>query len=144
MTAATLKEELDRVGVEAFTARDYKPGRVVHIVLFAFRDDLSPAHLREAADRFLALADAPRDDGSPYILSIEAGTQHSGEDVGRGFDWAFVATFASEGDRNYYIGEPVHSDPRHFDPAHAAFKEFIGPLLKPEGVLVFDFTPGRR
>ena len=50
----------------------------------------------------------------------------------------FVVTFASAGDRNYYVGEPVISDSRFIDPVHADFKAFVGPLLAPGGVLVFD------
>ena len=49
-------------------------------------------------------------------------------------------------DRNYYVGNPVVTDSRFFDPAHQAFKEFVGPLLDKDasgnvnGALVFDYT----
>jgi len=32
----------------------------------------------------------------------------------------------------------VFSDERFRDPVHAEFKRFVGPLLSPDGVLVFD------
>jgi hypothetical protein len=138
------KQELAEVGIEAFTAREYKPGHVIHIVLFRFKPEVAEADVREVADRFIGLADAPRNDGAPYIVAIEAGAQNSGEVAGSdGFEIGFVVTFASMGDRNYYVGEPVHTDPRHLDGAHAAFKAFVGPLLATDGALVFDFTPGQ-
>ena len=53
---------------------------------------------------------------------------------------------APGGDRNYYVGQPV-IDPVHaqfYDPAHLAFKNFVGPMLEtpvvPGGVFVFDFA----
>lgn len=137
-----LDQELAEVGPETFTARDYKPGRVVHIVLFKFDPSTSDAVKTDVTGRFLALKDAPREDGEPYIQSIDAGPQASGEEaVGADYDLAFVVVFASVGDRNYYVGEPVVSDPRFFDGAHAAFKEYVGPLLDGGDVLVFDIVP---
>ncbi len=137
-----LDQELAQVGPETFTARDYKPGRVVHIVLFKFAPSTPDAVLTDVTERFLALRDAPREDGEPYIVSIDAGPQASGEGaVGADYDLAFVVVFASSGDRNYYVGEPVQSDPRYLDGAHAAFKEHVGPLLSGGDVLVFDIVP---
>lgn len=137
-----LLAELAAIGPEAFTARDYRPQRLIHLVLFRFRPDAPASAVAEAAARFLALKDAPRDDGHPYIESVEAGVQRSGEDAGPAFEYAFVVTFASEGDRNYYVGAPIQNDPRRFDAQHAAFKDFVGPLLAEDGALVFDLVPG--
>ncbi len=140
--SAVLDQELAEVGPEAFTARDYKPGRVVHIVLFKFDPSTPGAVLTEVTERFLALKDSRREDGEPYILSIDAGPQTSGEGaVGADYDLGFVVVFASGGDRNYYVGTPVQSDPRFFDPVHAAFKDFVGPHLQGGDVLVFDIAP---
>jgi hypothetical protein len=103
------------------TARDHVPGLVHHVVLFRLRDDAAPADRDEVERRFRALADSPHPDGSgPYIRSLHAGRQSSPEGVGRGFI----------------------ADPSRIDAQHAAFKEFVGPLLAPDphGVLVFDFT----
>ncbi|WP_317230787.1 Dabb family protein [Clavibacter sp. MX14-G9D] len=125
------------------TARDHMPGLVHHIVLFRLRDDAAPEDREEVERRFRALADSPHPDGSgPYIRSLHAGRQSSPEGVGRGFELGFVLTFASEGDRNLYLGEPLIRDPARIDAAHAAFKHFVGPLLAPDphGVLVLDFT----
>lgn len=129
---------LAEVGVEEFTARDFRPGVVRHVVLFRYRDHVTPAQKEEVLQRFRALATSPRPDGRPYVVSIEAGTQTSGEGAGGGFEHGIVVTFASEGDRNFYVGTPVVDDPAHLDPEHARFKEFVGPLLADGGVLVFD------
>ncbi|HKG50164.1 MAG TPA: Dabb family protein [Actinomycetales bacterium] len=142
----SLRQELDRIGPERFTARDHRPGVIRHVVLFRYRDDVTPEQKQEVLRRFLLLADSPRPDGGTYVLSIEAGPQGSGEDAGHGFEHGVVVSFASEGDRNYYVGEPVVDDPRFFDAEHAAFKRFVGPLLDEgsPGLLVFDVvTPGR-
>ncbi|WP_432562728.1 Dabb family protein [Kineococcus sp. SYSU DK003] len=136
-----LKRQLAEVGPAAFTARDYRPGTVRHVVLFRYREEVTPEQEQEVLRRFRALAGSRREDGQPYVVSIEAGEQGSGEEVGHGFRHGIVVTFASEGDRNYYVGTPVVDDPAHADPEHAAFKEFVGPLLHPQdGVLVFDIT----
>jgi Stress responsive A/B Barrel Domain len=124
-----------------WTDPGYRPGSVTHIVLFRFRDDASAADRAEVERRFRALQRATRD-GRELIRSLRAGTQTSPEGAGRGFEIGFVLEFASEGDRNYYLGRPFVDDPALFDPAHDAFKQFVGPYLAPDGVLVFDFADG--
>ena len=54
---------------------------------------------------------------------------------------AFVVRFASEGDRNFYVGAPIVTDPAYCDRQHHAFKGIVGPRLDRQGagVLVFDF-----
>lgn len=137
------RDQLAAVGAAAFTARTYRPGTLRHLVLFRYRDDVTAAQRQEVLRRFRALAGSRRADGGTYVGSVEAGEQRSGEDAGGGFDHGVVVTFASEGDRNYYVGAPVVTDPRHHDADHAAFKEFVGPLLRsPGGALVFDLVDG--
>ncbi|WP_150309100.1 Dabb family protein [Planctomonas psychrotolerans] len=140
----SLQEELARVGVERFTASDYGVGEVVHIVLFRLRDGSTAEDAAEVERRFRALSDSRRS-GEPYIVSIRSGVQNSGEGASRGFELGFVLTFASLGDRNFYVGEPIISDREHYDLEHAAFKEFAGPFIQPGngGVLVFDFQDVR-
>lgn len=135
--ADRLRTELSTIGVERFTARDYRPGPVVHIVLFRYLADTSSALRQEAIERFLALAETHRH-GAPYIASIAGGPPAGGESAESGFEHGFVVTFSSAGDRNYYVGEPVVSDARFYDPVHAEFKRFVAPLLAPNGVVVFD------
>jgi hypothetical protein len=140
-SAADLRAELEAVGVDRFTARDYRPGTVTHIVLFKYAPAATEADRAEVARRFHALAATDRG-GAPYIVSITSGAQRSGEAAPGGFEHGFVVTFSSFGDRNFYVGEPIVTDPEFYDRVHAEFKEFVGPLLAPPGdVLVFDFAP---
>jgi hypothetical protein len=127
------------VGVERFTARGYRVGPVTHVVLLRYRPEVTDETRATVVERFLALASATRD-GEPYIVSIVGGSPTGGEGVDGGFHHGFVVTFASEGDRNFYVGEPVLPDELHADPDHAAFKRFAGPLLAPQGALVFDIA----
>jgi hypothetical protein len=138
----TPQEQLAADGAATFTARDYRPGLVRHVVLFRYRDDVTDQQKGDVQRRFRDLAASVRDDGARYILSVDAGSQRSGEGAGAGFEDGFVVSFASEGDRNYYVGTPVVDNPAHYDPAHAAFKKFVGPLLAESGgALVFDIIP---
>lgn len=135
-----LKTEQQEIGSEVFTAPGYKPGTVQHIVLFKYRKSVTPAQIEEVRNRFLALKTVAKRNGKPYILRLEAGAQNSGEGADHGFQEGFVVTFRSQGDRNYYVGTPIVTDPKFFDPAHQKFKDFVGPLLaEKDGALVFDF-----
>jgi len=141
MSLAELQEESHDVGLERFTASDYRPGLVTHIVLFAYAPTTTEEQKSEVARRFHSLAESRRN-GAPYIVSITSGAQISGEVAPGGYESGFVVTFESLGDRNFYVGEPVVTDSAYFDAVHHEFKSFVGPLLRegPEGVLVFDFV----
>ena len=129
------------VGPARFTAPDFRPGTVRHVVLFRYRPETTAAQADEVLRRFRALRDAPRPDGRLTIRSLEAGRQENGEGAGGGFDHGFVVTFGSEGDRNHYIGAPVLTDPAHIDPVHAEFKAFAGPFIAE--ALVWDVVEGQ-
>lgn len=124
------------------TASDYRPGLLKHIVLFQYREAITPAQRQEVEDRFHALRTSTRR-GKEYILNIESGPQNSPEGLHRDLEHGFIVTFSSEGDRNYYLGEPLVTDPEFYDRAHHEFKQFVGHHLKPNGVLVFDFLVER-
>lgn len=140
--ADRLKAELAQVGAERFTAHDYKPGLVRHIVLFRYAPNVTAEQKAEAKDRFLALEREAVRDGRSYIVSIETGGELSGEGADQGLEQGFIVTFRSQGDRNYYVGQPIVTDPAYFDAAHQSFKDFVGRLLDQNGVIVFDFAPG--
>lgn len=137
--ADALRLELARVGVTHFTAASYRPGLVRHLVLFRYKVGVTDADKAEIRDRFLALQENCVRRGHPYILGIETGTQRSGEGADQGLEQAFIVTFRSAGDRNYYVGNPVVTDDHFYDPAHQAFKDFAGPFLHDAGALVFDY-----
>jgi hypothetical protein len=139
-------DELAAVGPAQFTARSYRLGHVTHCVFFKLASGLDDEAKREIVSRFHALAGSLRDDGQTYIVSIEGGAQVSGEQADPiGFDLGFVVTFQSLGDRNYYVGSPIVTHSAYQDPAHAAFKDFVGPLVAERGVLVFDiYSPAAK
>jgi hypothetical protein len=127
---------------ELETDPSYRPGDLVHVVLFRLREDATDADRREVDRRFRALADTERD-GRKYIRRIRSGPQISPEGHARGLELGFVVEFDSEGDRNYYLGRPFVAEDADFDLEHDAFKQFVGPLLAAgDGVLVFDFVDG--
>ncbi|AZN37972.1 Dabb family protein [Iodobacter ciconiae] len=134
-----LKQDLGNVGAARFTHSDYKKGPLRHIVLFRYKPSVSAEQRQEVSKRFLALSKSLRNN-KPYIVSIEEGLQNSGEGADHGFEQAFLVTFNSEGDRNFYVGEPIVTDTQYFDLAHQDFKVFVGPLLAPQGALVFDYV----
>lgn len=121
-------------------APDFKTGIIQHIVMFRYKPEVSAEQRHQVLDRFLQLKTSAKRDGQPYILSIDVGAQNSSfEGAGQGFNQAFIVQFRSEGDRNYYVGTPLITDPNLYDPAHQKFKTFVGPLLAENGALVFDF-----
>ncbi|XRB28184.1 Dabb family protein [Novacetimonas hansenii] len=137
--ARAVRLQAAQIGLRAFTAPDFHPGKVRHIVLMRFLPTITDAQRAEVVRRFMALGQVSRrDNGQQVIADIETGVQMSGEGVDQGFGQGFVVTFNSEGDRNYYVGKPVVSDPAYFDPAHEAFKKFAAPYII--GVLVFDYA----
>lgn len=135
--ARDLHNEVDAVGPARFTARNYRPGPILHIVLFRFSTATSAQQRGTAISRFLALALSERE-GAPYIRAIQSGPQLSGEGAPGGAEHAFLVSFDSLGDRNFYVGEPFVSDPEFRDAAHHEFKDFVGPLLA--GATVFDLA----
>lgn len=136
--ALNVRATLVKVGAARFTAPDFQPGTLRHMVMFRFRPDVTTSQRAEVTKRFLALAGlSHRPDGKPVVVSIEAGPQISGENSDVGLQEGYLVTFNSEGDRNFYVGRPIVTDSRYFDPAHDAFKTFAGPYL--EKVVVFDF-----
>lgn len=137
-----LSLECEKVGAQVFTSSGYRPGITKHIVLFRYKGTVTAEQKEEIVKRFLDLRYSKRpSEQNPYILSITTGRQNSGEKVSMRYEQAFIVTFRSEGDRNYYVGSPLVNDPIHYDRRHAEFKEFVGPLLaNNNGVLVFDFN----
>ncbi len=89
----SLDNDQRAIGTHAFTASDYKPGAIQHIVLFKYKETTSPAQIKEARERFLALENQAKRNGKPYIQRIEAGSQISGEGVDHDFQEAFIVTF---------------------------------------------------
>jgi hypothetical protein len=126
----------------SLTSPDYEPGTIRHVVLFRYLEDVNAKDLQAVEQKFHELQTSKRD-GRPYILSIESGAQNSPEGLGQGFHQAYIVSFASQGDRNYYFGEPLITNPALYNPMHHAFKSFITNYISDQesSVLVFDFQP---
>ena len=93
-----------------------------HIVLYKFKDAVTPSQLQEVVDTFGAL---PKKIDT--IIGYEAGTNVSTEGKAEGFTHAFVVTFKNEKDLAAYL---VH-------PAHEAYVKVVRD--KREKVIVFDY-----
>ena len=93
-----------------------------HVVLFKFKDDATPADVKKVEDAFVALKGKIK-----LIKSFEWGLNNSPEKLNQGLTHAFIATFASEKDRDAYL---VHPD-------HVAFTKIAGPVI--DTVTVVDF-----
>ncbi|MFT8417660.1 MAG: Dabb family protein [Acetobacter sp.] len=136
--AQLVRAEAHSLGDARFTAPDYKPGVVRHMVMFRFKPQATQAERLAVTQHFVALAKlSRRPDKSPVIASIETGPQISGENADLGLEQGYLVTFRSQGDRNFYVGRPIVTNPDCFDAAHEAFKSFAAPYL--ERVAVFDF-----
>jgi hypothetical protein len=49
------------------------------------------------------------------------------------------------GDRNFYVGQPIVTDSKHFDAAHQRFKDFVGPFLQTtQGAFVVDYKVQKK
>ncbi len=143
------EQNLNRNQYGRLTETQFKPGIVRHFVAFKFKKDIDQVQISKVVSNFLALKTLCVRNGTPYIVSIEVGKANSFEGADQGKQIGFLVTFKSEGDRNYYIGQPLIpvSEFDFYDPAHLRFKNFVGPLLEtpvvPNGVFVFDFTLGK-
>lgn len=137
-TAQMLRDDAKNVGDARFTAPDYKPGLVRHMVMFRFKPHVTLAERNAVTKRFVALARiSRRPDGRAVVASIETGPQISGENADFGLEQGYLVTFRSQGDRNFYVGRPIVTNSHDYDGAHDAFKTFAAPYL--ERVAVFDF-----
>ncbi|GEB89782.1 hypothetical protein ZMO02_14190 [Zymomonas mobilis subsp. pomaceae] len=137
--AVTAQKLLDEVGKAQFTSPDFRPGLVRHVVMFRFNQQTTAVERKKVTEHFLALATlSRRPDGRSVVVSIETGAQNSGENADLGLEQGYLVTFNSEGDRNYYVGQPLVKDPAFFDAAHEKFKQFAGPFLAE--AVVFDFS----
>ena len=139
--AAHAQAGLTGTEAKAFTAKDYRLGRTEHIVLFKYKEDITDEQRQLIKKQFMSLKNGSKRNGVPYIASIITGPQNSLEGLSKGYEQAFIVTFRSEGDRNYYVGTPAVSDPQYYDPLHNEFKSFVAPFLRDgdNSVLVFDF-----
>ncbi len=81
-------------------------GKVLrHIVMYKFKDSLTPAEVQEVVDAFLQL---PKKIDT--VASLEHGTNVSQEGKSEGMTHVFVVTFADEAALNAYLKHPAHQE----------------------------------
>jgi heme-degrading monooxygenase HmoA len=97
-----------------------------HVVMYKFKDDVTPAQLKEVVDAFAGL---PKKVDS--IVGFEHGTNVSQEGKSEGFTHVFVVTFKNEADLAAYLKHPAHD---------AYVKVVSG---RRDKVIVFDFWSER-
>ena len=126
---------------EEIADQRYRPGKIEHMVLFKCRSDENNETKQHVFDRFIGLKNQCVRNNVTHIRSIPMSSANSLEGLDGGFNQGFIATFNSEGYRNYYVGTPVIKDLHLCDAKHDESKYFVKPLLLtgPEGELVFDF-----
>lgn len=118
---------------------------IQHIVIFKYRDGVEASTKADIAQRFIGLKDIARREGQPYILSIVGGKAASKEGFDQGYEEAFILTFKTKSDRDYFVGKPYQDT---MDPDHLALAKVAMPLLmqdaqgKATGLYVFDFEDG--
>ena len=107
----------------SFTQAQKKSEKVLrHVVLFKFQDSAKPEDVKKVEDAFVALKGKIK-----LIKDFEWGTNTSPEGLNQGLTHCFLATFASDKDRDDYL---VHPD-------HKAFVEILKPHL--DKVTVIDY-----
>lgn len=120
--------------VEPIPPRTKNDTLIYHFVSFRFFDNVTQAQRDEVGDKYRQLFAL-----CPYIVDFKGGIPNSHEGFQQMMDQAYVLTFKSIADRDYFVGRPFSQS---YDPYHDAFKAMVGPLLrKPidEGLIVVDF-----
>jgi hypothetical protein len=87
---------------------------------------------QETLDRFLSLKNECVYNGYTYIQSMDGGFHISPEGFDQNMTIAVITTFPNKTVWKYYLFQ---------DPAHAAFKQFVGPLV--DLPFVYDYETVR-
>jgi hypothetical protein len=107
----------------ALQAQKKTDGKLLrHVVLFKFKDGISPADTKKVEDAFGKLPSQIKE-----IAAYEWGINNSPENLNQGFTHCFFVSFRSEAERAIYLPHP----------AHQAFVEVLKPFL--DKVLVIDY-----
>src|SRR5688572_11243761 len=85
-----------------------------HVVMFKFKETSSAADIAKVETAFAGLSKT-----IPLIKSFEWGMNNSPENLNQGLTHCFLATFASEKDRDAYL---IH-------PKHVEFTKIAGPHI---------------
>jgi hypothetical protein len=109
--------------VKAQTTTSSGSGKALrHVVMFKFKETSSAADIAKVETAFAGLSKS-----IPLIKSFEWGTNNSPENLNQGLTHCFLASFASEKDRDAYL---IH-------PKHVEFTKIAGPHI--DKVTVVDY-----
>jgi hypothetical protein len=93
-----------------------------HVVLFKFKESASAEDIKKVEKAFAELKAHIKE-----IKAFEWGLNNSPENLNQGFTHCFLASFASEKDRDAYLPHPKHKE----------FVALAGPYI--EKALVVDY-----
>ena len=114
------------IAVCIISAKTKEPQVLRHVVMFKFKDNTTPAQVKQVEDAFRALPSKIKE-----IKGFEWGTNNSPENLNQGLTHCFLVTFATEKDREAYLPHPEHM----------AFVEILKPHL--DKVTVIDYWASR-
>lgn len=110
------------IAICIISAKTKEPQMLRHVVMFKFKDNTTPAQVKQVEDAFRALPSKIKE-----IKGFEWGTNNSPEKLNQGLTHCFFLTFASEKDRDIYLPHP----------AHKAFGAVLTPYL--DKAVVLDY-----
>lgn len=123
LIAGSNRFDLRKVATYKVSPKLDRSGQVLrHIVNLKYKDDATPAQVKEAVQAFLDL-----EDKIPAIEHIEWGVNDSKEGASKGMTHTFTLTFKDDHGREVYL----------FHEAHIALVNKIGPIIG--DVLVMDY-----
>jgi hypothetical protein len=137
-----LTKAIATLGLAALLFAGSAKADIRHIVIFKYQPQVEASTKAEIAKRFIGLKDLAKRDGKPYIVSIVGGAAISKEGFDQGFEDAFIVTFRTKSDRDYFVGKPYQET---MDPDHQALAKIAEPLLARDaagndiGLFAFDF-----
>jgi hypothetical protein len=74
----------------------FRPGSIIHIVLFSYTPSTSDSEKSDIADAFVGLKDRCTRDGKSYILDIEGGSNGSPEEAGQEYEVSLYPCYIRE------------------------------------------------
>jgi hypothetical protein len=110
------------IAVCIISAKNKEPQMLRHVVMFKFKDNTTPAQVKQVEDAFRALPSKIKE-----IKGFEWGTNNSPENLNQGLTHCFFLSFTSEKDRDIYLPHP----------AHKAFGAVLTPYL--DKAVVLDY-----
>ncbi len=112
----------EKKGTAAKSKEKAKPKRVLHVVAFKFKEEVTKEQIDKVCKEFAALKDK-----IPQIVRFQAGVNNSPEKLNKGLTHCFILMFKNAKARDEYLPHPAHQE----------FGKSLGPLIA--DVFVIDF-----